>query len=115
MEYLNNILLAASLNTAFLIVWFLTNVFYEYVKLIIPKIKIFDDYQDFSKLSPMYFTDFLSTKTTFISKLLSCVFCLGFWSALFSSVIFNEIKYVFTIYIVSIYLFFLIKNLCCKN
>lgn len=112
MEYLNNISLAIFLNSTFLIVWFLTNAFYEYLSKIFPL--IFKNYNIFIiKNNFLYFTDYLTHKNNFISKLLSCPFCLGFWTALFSSIAYNSLLYLCVIYIISLMIFFIIKKICC--
>jgi hypothetical protein len=113
MEYLSNILLSVFLNTTILVVWFLTNAYYEYISKVIPS--IFKPYKEhITSNNFLYYSDYLETKNTFIGKLFSCPFCLGFWSSIFSSVIYNSLEYVCVIYIISIMIYFIIKQKCCN-
>lgn len=114
MEYLSNISLSVFLNTTILVVWFLTNAYYEYISKVIPV--IFISYNSFIKDNNfLYYADYLEKKNTFISKLFSCPFCLGFWSSLGCSIIYNVVFYICVIYIISLILFFGIKYICCNN
>lgn len=114
MEYLSNILLSVFLNTTILVVWFLTNAYYEYVSKAIPF--LFISYKSYIKDNNfLYYSDFLEKRNTFISKLFSCPFCLGFWSSLTCAMIYNVLFYICVIYIVSLILFFGIKYICCNN
>lgn len=114
MEYLSNIFLSVFLNTTILVVWFLTNAYYEYISKVIPA--IFTSYNAFIKDNNfLYYADYLEKRNTFISKLFSCPFCLGFWSSLGCSIIYNIVFYICVIYIVSLILFFGIKYICCNN
>jgi hypothetical protein len=111
-----NLILSISLNTTILIVWFLTDAFYEYFKCLSKT--FFLKYQEYIKTlgMPAHYVDYLQySNRNFITKLLSCPFCFGFWTSIFCSVILIEIKFVFVVYTASIILFFYIKNLCCKN
>jgi hypothetical protein len=112
MEYQTNIVLSIFLNSTFLVVWFLTNAFYEYTYRIIPI--IFNEYKIFIiKNGSLYFSDYLYTKNNFLFKLLSCPFCIGFWSSLTCSIIYNCLFYLCVIYIISLMIFFIIKKICC--
>ena len=112
MEYQNNIVLSVFLSSTFLVLWFLTNVFYEYFSKVFPA--VFNNYKIFIiKNNFLYFSDYLSNKNDFISKLLSCPFCIGFWSSLTSSIIYNCFFYLCVIYIISLMIFFIIKKICC--
>lgn len=114
MEYPNNLFLSIFLNATILVVWFLTNAYYEYISKVIPS--AFVSYESFIKDNHfLYYTDYLEKKNAFISKLFSCPFCLGFWSSLGCSIIYNIVFYICVIYIVSLILFFGIKYICCKN
>lgn len=114
MEYLSNIFLSVFLNTTILVVWFLTNAYYEYISKVIPA--IFASYDSFIKNNNfLYYADYLEKRNTFISKLFSCPFCLGFWSSLGCSIIYNVVFYICVIYIISLILFFGIKYICCNN
>lgn len=114
MEFLSDLLKAVSLTATFLIVWFLTNAYFEYASKIIPN--IFKEYLSFIKDKGfVYYADYLESKHTFFNKMLSCPFCIGFWIALLSSIIYNIVFYICVIYIVSLILFFGIKQICCKN
>ena len=109
MEYLNNIFLSIFLNTTILVVWFITNAYYEYLSKIFPR--FFNDYIDYiNNKNYIYYSDFLETKSGFFNKLLSCPFCIGFWTAFASSLIYNSIFYICVIYIGSLLLFFMVKK-----
>jgi hypothetical protein len=113
MEYLSNIISAVFFNTTLLVVWFLTNAYYEYLNIVIPF--IFKDYKSYiSSNRYIYYTEYLESKDGFIYKLLSCPFCLGFWSSVFSSAIYNSLEYVCVIYIISLMIYFIIKQKCCN-
>lgn len=113
MEYLSNILQAIFLNTTILVVWFLTNAYYEYLSKVVPF--IFNKYKQYTLNNRfIYYTEYLETKNTFISKLFSCPFCLGFWSSILSSTVYNLLEYVCVIYIISIMIYFIIKQKCCN-
>ena len=109
MEFLSNVLLSLFLNTTILIVWFLTNAYYEYTFKIFPF--LFKNYHNYIKNNSfIYFTEYLENNSTYLNKLLSCPFCIGFWTALISCLIYNCLIYVCVIYIGSLLLFFIIKK-----
>jgi len=114
MEYLNDIILPIFLNTTILVVWFLTNAYYEYGSLIFPK--LFNKYNLWIKENSfLYFADYLSNFNIFFYKLFSCPFCLGFWTSIFSCLVYSyNITYICVIYIISIAIYFLIKRICCN-
>jgi len=108
-EYLNNIFLAVFLNTTYLIIWFLTNAYYEYISIILPF--LFKNYQIYIKSNPfLYYAGYLETKNNFFNKLFSCPFCLGLWSSLACGILYDSIIYICVIYIASLLLFFMVKK-----
>jgi len=110
-NYQNNILIAIGLNSTILTVWFLTNAFFEYFKYLN---FIFKDYNEEIKKQYIYFTDFLSKKQDFLSKLFSCPFCIGLWSSAIISICILNIWFTGVIYIASLLIFFSMKKLCCS-
>jgi hypothetical protein len=79
------IVIAASSVVFFLIVWFQTEAFVEYGKLIgLGRLLRIDAYlgerkKDFSIAS---FPEYLARYDTFVTRLLMCPFCIGFWLTL---------------------------------
>ena len=109
MEYLNNIFLATFLNATYLIIWFLTNAYYEYASIILPF--LFKDYQSHIKNNSfVYYAEYLEIKNNFLNKLFSCPFCLGFWSSLVCGALYDSIMYICVIYTASLLLFFMVKK-----
>lgn len=99
-----NVVLASTLCTFLLFIWFNTNFIYEYSKLLkLNKLKIFKEYEDFIKISHLYFIEFLGMKDKFLYKLLSCPFCLNFWIVLTMIFIFRfSLLFLGLLYIISI-------------
>ena len=88
-----DIILATSLSTFGLFVWFKTNFLYEYASLFkLNKLKIFKEYEDFIKISYLNFADFLGMKQNFFYKLLSCPFCFVFWLNLIYILFFTPLE-----------------------
>jgi hypothetical protein len=112
--YLNNIILAIFLNSAYLVVWFLTNAYYEYISIVLPS--VFKEYKFYIKNNSfIYYAEYLEIKRNFFSKLFSCPFCLGFWSSLICGILYNCILYACVIYIISLLLFFMVKKYAAIN
>ena len=113
MEYLNNIVVAIFSNTTFLVVWFLTNAYYEYFSKILPF--LFKSYEIYIKENKfIYYSNYLENNNIFFSKMLSCPFCIGFWSSIIFCIIYKVIFYICVIYIASLLMYFFIKQLCCN-
>lgn len=99
-----DIVLASNLATFVLFVLFKTNFIYEYSKLLkLNKVKIFKEYEDFTKVTYLNFIEFLGMKDKFIFNLLSCPFCVNFWIILMIILIFKfSLLYLGLLYIISI-------------
>jgi len=95
------------ISVAFLIVWFHTEAFIEYGKLF--KLSKFLKLQEFENdynndFTIEYLSWLKSTYPNFITKLISCAWCIGFWFTLAVSLCFYTIYifpviYVFTLVI----------------
>jgi len=110
-----DIILISNLAAFTLFVWFKTNFIYEYAKLFkLNRLKIFREYEDFIKVTYLYFTEFLGMKDKFLYNLLSCPFCFNFWLILSLVLIFKiSLLYIGLLYIISI-VEYMILNLLYK-
>ena len=62
-----------------LTIWFKTDAFVEYF-CFLPTCR---KYQDFKKTTGLHYTDFIVfNKNTFLRRLISCPYCVGFWLTL---------------------------------
>lgn len=98
-----------------LIIWFKTDAFIEYCELFrIGKLFKIDKYREYKKINvAIDYLTYLSLKhKNFLTKLISCPYCIGFWIALFSCVLFNNILLLPLYYVSSITIYkFLEKNI----
>lgn len=107
---LENVLIPASFVSMVLIVWFKTDAFVEYAELLgLSKVTFAEDFKEKKKADvmlefPMYL---VINKNCFISRLLSCPICFGFWLSLIFSYPFDPILIpgVYLISLTSFYLF----------
>lgn len=99
-----DIIALSSISTFCIFLWFKTNFFYEYIKLLkLNKLNIFQSYEEFIKNTYIYFPVFLGFKSNFFAKLLSCPMCLNFWVVLANILIFKiSLYYIGLIYVISL-------------
>lgn len=106
---MNEILMSVSWSLLILFLWFETNVFYEYTK---PFIK----YKTYEEKKSLYdnciLSEFLGIHySNFWSKLMSCPYCLGFWTSLTTTTTFSDWKCFPLTYFSTLSLYFGIKKL----
>jgi hypothetical protein len=98
-----------------LIIWFKTDAFIEYCELLrLGNLFKIDKYREYKKINvTIDYVTYLSLKhKNFLTKLLSCPYCIGFWITLLSCVLFNNILLLPFYYVSSIILYkFLDKNI----
>lgn len=97
-----------------LFLWFETNVFYEYFHRI-PFLSKFLGFQDYDKNKEYYghcsYQEFLPIQhNNFLVKLISCPYCLGFWTSLGTTFAFSDWKYFPMVYFGSLLSYFGIKK-----
>jgi len=95
-----------------LVIWFKTEAFIEYSELFkLDKIFKIEDYKTYKKTNPtMDYNTFLRLKyPNFITKLISCPYCLGFWITIFF-VYFYGIINLSICYLISIILYKLLDK-----
>jgi hypothetical protein len=90
-----------------LFIWFDTNAFYEYTR-------EFLRYNTYESKKHMYddcsLSDFIAIHySSFWSRLLSCPYCLGFWSSLAFTLAFSSFLYLPMIYFLTLVLYFSFK------
>lgn len=104
-----------SLILFLLIIWFKTDAFIEYSELLrIGKLFKIDKYKEYKKVNvAIDYITYLSLKhKNFLTKLISCPYCIGFWITLLSCILFNNILVLPFYYISSIIVYrFLEKNI----
>lgn len=95
-----------------LFIWFNTDAFIQYSKLIKldKKFKI-SDWESYRLLSKISYQEYLALKhRNFFTKLVSCKPCLAFWISLIVLIIFSSLYYFPLIYILSYILYKLIDK-----
>lgn len=100
-------------STVTLIIWFNTEAFVEYAKLFrVANIFKIDKFEQAYKndFTLEYLPWLKSTYPNFFTKLISCPWCLGFWISILSSFFFNTLNIVFVQYLISMILYFTIRN-----
>lgn len=113
MELLNLILIETFTAIFVMTIWFKTEAFVEYISLLkldkLFKVKEFIEYKKVN--SDIDYPTFLLIKhKNFLTKLISCPFCLNFWIVLAMCVIFNTIFYLPVIYVLSINVYILLER-----
>jgi hypothetical protein len=102
-----------ALNIMILLIWFKTDAFLEYMSLFrikgLTKIKHFEEYK---KINPtISYLNFIKIKfPNFFTKLITCPYCLSFWTALGICFLFNNILFLPLYYIGSIFVYKLLEN-----
>lgn len=111
-----NIIAASSMSAFCIFLWFKTNFFYEYIKLLkLNKLNIFQSYEEFIKNTYIYFPTFLGFKSNFFARLFSCPMCLNFWVVLFNLLIFKiSLYYLGFIYVISLVKYMLLSIILSK-
>jgi len=102
------------LNTAVLIVIYLTDAIIEYGGLFrLSKLLKLKEYQelrvDCEQLN--YPTFLLLRKNNFLTRLFSCPLCFGFWLSLSLTFANNQVESLATVYLSSLFLFFIFKKI----
>ena len=90
------------------IIWFNTNAFVEYAKLLgCTKLFFIEEYEEFIKDNCVSdYLSFLGTrKDSFLTRIITCPFCLGVWYSLFISLVIGVV-YFCLIYLLSLILYF---------
>lgn len=113
----NEFFIAVTLNCMILFVWFNTTAFYDYLKLLGIN-NFFKEYEKTppSVTYPQYLyenKDKLSNNRAckFLIKLITCVFCLNFWTTLSICIYFNAYVMVPLIYICTLLVYGTLKRL----
>ena len=118
LDSINIILYSACVVSTMMVIWFCTDAIYEYAKYL--GFKTFFYVEDFEKqraiTCDLSYPDYLSIyRPSFLSNLLACPFCLGFWFSFFIPyAMYAEAfdpKLFFPIYLLSLITFFLIKRI----
>jgi hypothetical protein len=114
---INDFFIALTLNCMLLFVWFNTTAFYDYLKLFGAN-KFFKEYE---KTPPtVTYPQFLyQNKETlsdnriikFLIKLITCVFCLNFWTTLCICTYYNAHSYIPLVYICTLLIHGTLKRL----
>jgi hypothetical protein len=111
-----HLVMISSLPSFLLIVWFKTHAFVEYLNLF--KLNNFfkiKEYIAYKQQNPLIeYPDFLLLKyNTFLTRLLTCPFCLNFWLCLLTSILFGNLNiiYVSSLYILSLAIYFIMCRL----
>lgn len=102
-------MILSSCWSAFLMfIWFETNAFYEYLKFL-PFLRAYEKKKSLYG-NPRY-SEFLAINhDNFISKLLSCPYCLGFWTSLVFCFILCPLVMLPVVYFCSLVLYFTIQK-----
>jgi len=108
-------LYSLSIILTVLIVWFKTDAFVEYCKVLNLKFLLFN-YNSLELTFPQYlYTQrnvlFKHPITIFFIKIITCPFCLSFWLCLFASVVITNPLATFPLYICSLFLYLLFGKL----
>ena len=109
------------LNALFLLVWFKTTSFIEYCNLLrLNKLFFVHNYcqyinpnllhGDKDRYKLKYYEYLLLFHSNFLTRLMSCPICCGFWGSVFLSVIYGNI---FFIPILAILTYFVYYSICC--
>lgn len=124
-DFLIDLAQLSSFTTIALFIWFKTNAFLEYLRLIdkaaglITKEKneIIVDFDKQHELSPsIMFADYLNLKyDNFFGRLLSCPICLGVWINLTATVTFFPIEYFFPSLVISYFIYFKLTKITNDN
>lgn len=112
-----DLLILVSLNVFLLVLFYMTDVIPEYLKLFgadrLSSFKITEYFESLKSplvLQTNYF-EFLDTQyDSFLFRLLACPFCFNFWLTLINTLLFSYFCYLPTIYVFSLLLFFTLKK-----
>jgi len=113
MDLLNKIFIEVFSSIFCLTILFKTEAIVEYSKLFrIDKLLKVDKYLIYKNTNPdMDFMTFLLIKyPNFITKLMSCPFCINFWIVLALSILMNSIIYLPMVYILSIVVYIILER-----
>lgn len=108
-----DILNTVFIGVAFLVVWFHTEAFIEYCHLFgikrLFKIDEFERSQE-NDFSLEYLPWIKQTYPNFLTKLVTCPWCIGFWFTVLSSWIFSTFYIFPVIYVITVVIYLLIVN-----
>jgi hypothetical protein len=102
-----------SLVNFVLLVWFHTDAFLQYLKLLkLGFLFRVNKYYEYKKINPdISYIDFLAIKNpNFFTKLFSCPYCLNFWITLISCFLFKNLFIFALIYMVSVVIYIILKK-----
>jgi hypothetical protein len=107
-----DLLIISTFPAMLLVVWFKTHAFTEYFELFkltnLFKIKKYLEYKNNG--SNMEYVDYLLVKhNSFMSRLVSCPYCLGFWLSIMTCLLFGAISLanISCVYILSLMIYFI--------
>jgi len=102
-----------SLINFVLLVWFHTDAFLQYLKLLkLGFLFRVNKYYEYKNINPdISYIDFLAIKNpNFFTKLFSCPYCLNFWITLISCFLFKNLFIFALIYMVSVVIYIMLKK-----
>lgn len=102
-----------SILNFFLLVWFHTEAFVEYIKVFkLGHLFRVNKYLEYKNVNPsITYIEFLTIKNpNFFTKLFSCGYCLSFWLTLLSCLLFNNLILFFIIYMISIVIYNILRR-----
>ena len=115
LNYLNwiyDFILFVSLNLLLLIVWFQTNAFTEYAKILIVGNKFFkiEEFEKESRMTGVNYPEFLQLNyNSFLTRLMSCPYCIVFWLCVLQSIIIGKPLIGVVVYYPTVLLYFLLQ------
>jgi hypothetical protein len=115
LNYLNwthDLILFVSLNLLLLIVWFQTNAFIEYAKILVAGNKFLkvEQFERESQITGINYPEFLQLNyNCFFTRLISCPYCIVFWLCVSQSIATDKPLIGVIIYYPTILLYFLLQ------
>ena len=112
LNWICNCAVFVSLNLILLIVWFHTNAFIEYVRLLVVGNNFFkvEDFEKQSQVTGITYPEFLLIeKDSFFTRLISCPFCICFWMCVAESFYYKDALMGMLSYYPTIFLYFLLS------
>ena len=108
-----NTLIGALISSFVLIIWFETNALVEYGRLLAFKFK---DYS-FQENIGISFPDYLAAthSDSFLVRLITCPICLGVWLGIIFGIIFDNPYIIFSVFYLSLIMYFLFKIIMLKS
>lgn len=115
LNYLNwtyDFVLPACLNLLLLTVWFQTNAFIEYAKILVVGNKFLkvDEFEGESRMTGVNYPEFLQLNyNCFFTRLISCPYCILFWLCVVQSTATSNPLIGIVVYYPTIFLYFLLQ------